>query len=220
MSNINIRRVIDNIRSGTTVYTPVIELIVNAIQAMTSDQGEAGRIGVKVLRSAENTLFEQVPAVDGFSVSDNGTGFTQVNRDAFDELYTANKLSQGGKGFGRFTCLKYFDRLQVDSVFREGEALLRRTFEMGLENEIIIAETVGETDASTTGTTVTISACAPSRCRTGTSTSSRACWSRSFCRTSSTPRSLVRRSWCRRKMAPTRWCSTTTCTTATAMSQS
>ena len=157
MSNINIRRVIDNIRSGTTVYTPVIELIVNAIQAMTSDQGEAGRIAVKVLRSAENTLFEQVPAVDGFSVSDNGVGFTQVNRDAFDELYTANKFSQGGKGFGRFTCLKYFGRLQVDSVFREGEGLWRRTFEMGLENEIIIAETVGETDALTTGTTVTIS---------------------------------------------------------------
>ena len=33
MSNINIKRTIENIRSGTNVYTPVVELIVNAIQA-------------------------------------------------------------------------------------------------------------------------------------------------------------------------------------------
>ena len=68
MSNINIRRVIDKIWSGTTVYTPVIELIVNAIQAMTSDQGEAGRIAVRVLRSAENTLLERFRQSTAFFV--------------------------------------------------------------------------------------------------------------------------------------------------------
>lgn len=156
MSNINIRRVIDNIRSGTTVYTPVIELIVNAIQAMPAGEGEKGRIDVTVLRSHEIGFLDQVPAVDGFSVRDNGVGFTKTNRDAFDELYTANKLAQGGKGFGRFTCLKYFDRLHVESDFRQGGAMFHRVFDMGLENDIIVHESVEASDAKDTGTTVTI----------------------------------------------------------------
>jgi hypothetical protein len=157
MSNINIRRVIDNIRSGTTVYTPVIELIVNAIQAMAPGQGADGVITVTVVRSEDTNLFEQVPAVDGFSVTDNGVGFNKKNRNAFDELYTANKSGEGGKGFGRFTCLKYFDRLHVDSIYQDDDQLRGRSFDMGLENEIIVGETIGDTDARSTGTTVKIS---------------------------------------------------------------
>jgi hypothetical protein len=157
MSNINIRRVIDNIRSGTTVYTPVIELIVNAVQAMAPGQGANGKITVTVLRYDETSHFEQLPPVDGFSVTDNGVGFNQKNRNAFDELYTANKSGEGGKGFGRFTCLKYFNRLHVDSVYQDEDRFLGRSFDMGLENEIIVDETNGETDARSTGTTVKIS---------------------------------------------------------------
>ena len=32
MSNVNVKRLVENIRSGTNVYTPLVELIVNAIQ--------------------------------------------------------------------------------------------------------------------------------------------------------------------------------------------
>ena len=39
MSNVNIKRAVENIRTNTTVYTPVVEMIVNAIQAID----EAGR---------------------------------------------------------------------------------------------------------------------------------------------------------------------------------
>lgn len=157
MSNINIRRVIDNIRSGTTVYTPVIELIVNAIQAIAPSQGANGKITVTVLRSQEGNLFDSVPAVEGFSVTDNGVGFTKLNRDAFDELYTDNKSNQGGKGFGRFTCLKYFDKLHVDSVYQDSKQFFSRSFDMGIENEIIVRENIKSTDTRETGTTVTIS---------------------------------------------------------------
>jgi hypothetical protein len=34
MSNVNIKRAVENIRSSTTVYTPIVEVIVNAIQAI------------------------------------------------------------------------------------------------------------------------------------------------------------------------------------------
>ena len=94
MSNINIRRVIDNIRSGTTVYTPVIELIVNAIQAMPEGQAETGRIEVTVLRAQEHGLFDQVPAVDGFEVRDNGVGFDYKGRASETGLGLRNILSR------------------------------------------------------------------------------------------------------------------------------
>lgn len=34
MSNVNVKRLVENIRSGTNIYTPLVELIVNAIQAI------------------------------------------------------------------------------------------------------------------------------------------------------------------------------------------
>ena len=34
MSNVNVRRLVENIRSGTNIYTPLVELVVNAIEAI------------------------------------------------------------------------------------------------------------------------------------------------------------------------------------------
>jgi len=157
LSNINIRRAVENIRSGTTtVYTPVIELIVNAIQAIRIVRPTAGRVTVTVLRSAQDDLIDKMPQVDGFVVEDDGIGFDKDHRDSFDTLYGELKLAEGGKGFGRFTCLKYFDHLTVESIFMDGDRLRARSFDMGTATSIIINETVGETEAKATGSTVTI----------------------------------------------------------------
>ena len=40
MSNVNIKRAVENIRANTTVYTPVVEMIVSTIQAID----ESGRM--------------------------------------------------------------------------------------------------------------------------------------------------------------------------------
>lgn len=34
MSNVNVKRLVEIIRSGTNIYTPLVELVVNAIQAI------------------------------------------------------------------------------------------------------------------------------------------------------------------------------------------
>lgn len=157
MSNINIRRAVENIRSGTTtVYTPVIELIVNAIQAIRVVGPTGGRVTVTVLRSAQGDLIDKMPQVDGFVVEDDGVGFDKDHRDSFDTLYGELKSAEGGKGFGRFTCLKYFDRMSVESVFRDGERLRARSFDMGTATSIIINEKVAATEAKSTGSKVTI----------------------------------------------------------------
>lgn len=156
MSNINIKRVVDNIRSGTSVYTPVIELIVNAIQAIKAVKEKGGAVTVTILRSKQGELGDAISDIDGFTVKDDGIGFDESNRKSFDTLYSDWKDNVGGKGFGRFTCLKYFDSLKVDSVFFERDALSRRQFKMGMGADIIVEERISDTGATATGTTVTI----------------------------------------------------------------
>ncbi|MEM9966217.1 MAG: ATP-binding protein [Asticcacaulis sp.] len=164
MSNINIKRAVDNIRSGTNAYTPIIELVVNAIQAIEAAKVTNGRIEIRIIREGQNDMLDTLKPVDGFVVTDNGIGFNKVHRDSFDTLYTAEKADYGGKGFGRFTCLKYFEQFDVHSIFSDGDALRHRSFSMGTENDIIINEQVVDIDVETrstsdvtTGTNIKIS---------------------------------------------------------------
>jgi CheY-like chemotaxis protein len=46
VSNVNIRRTVENIGSATSIYTPIIEVIVNAIQAVESARRKEGRVAV------------------------------------------------------------------------------------------------------------------------------------------------------------------------------
>ena len=120
MSNVNIKRAVENIRANTTVYTPVVEMIVNAIQAIDESGRMDGKVSVRALRNSQAEIYGSLPDVTSFAIQDNGIGFTNEHRDSFDTLYTDRRIAEGGKGFGRFTCLKYFEDLHVKSVYREG----------------------------------------------------------------------------------------------------
>jgi len=157
MSNVNVKRLVENIRSGTNIYTPLVELVVNAIQAIDAKGIQNGLVEIEVLRNGQADIIDRLEDVDGFRVKDNGTGFTKTNRDAFDTLYTEQKIADGGKGFGRFTCLKYFDRVKVSSTFTEDDAFRDRSFRMGLDKDIIVDETESPSQAQATGATIEIS---------------------------------------------------------------
>lgn len=154
MSNVNIKRAIENIRSGTSVYTPVVEVVVNAIQAIEAKSINDGLVEIVVQRHQQMDLSDPLPEIDGFEIFDNGIGFDDSNRDSFDTLYSAHKISEGGKGFGRFTCLKYFDDMEVKSTFCKGGRFFDRSFGMGKENEIIINEEIAPSNSNITGTCV------------------------------------------------------------------
>ncbi|MBB4303369.1 hypothetical protein GGD81_002412 [Rhodobium orientis] len=157
MSNVNIKRLVDNIRSGTNIYTPLVELVVNAIQAIDAKGIRNGLVEIEVLRNGQPDVIDRLEEVDGFVVKDNGIGFTKSNRDAFDTLYTEQKIADGGKGFGRFTCLKYFQRVKVSSTFAESDLFRDRSFRMGLDKDIIVDEKEAPSQGQTTGSTVEIS---------------------------------------------------------------
>lgn len=156
MSNVNIKRAVENIRATTTVYTPVVEMIVNGIHAIDETGRKDGKVQVRTQRSGQVEHDGSLPEVIGFDIEDNGIGFTDTHRKAFDTLYTDLKIAEGGKGFGRFTSLKYFEDLHVKSVYRDGDGLKSRSFSMGKEHEIIVREKIAAADGTDTGSTVTL----------------------------------------------------------------
>ena len=154
MSNVNIKRAVEHIRATTTVYTAVIEIIVNAIQAIDECGHAHGQVSILTIRDSQKELDGSLPEVTGFEIHDNGVGFTQAHRDSFDTLYTDTRISEGGKGFGRFICLKYFDGFRVESVYLDGANLMSRSFSMGTGYEIIVGERKTKTEHPHTGTVV------------------------------------------------------------------
>lgn len=154
MSNVNIKRAIENIKSGTNAYTPLVEVIVNAIQAIEGKNEKDGKVTIAVERSTQIEMDNTQPSIIGFKIEDNGIGFNDENRASFDTLYSDHKIEQGGKGFGRFTCLKYFDNLRVESVFENSNSFQKRSFYMGKSNDIIIDEKIEDTDSKNTGSIV------------------------------------------------------------------
>jgi Histidine kinase-, DNA gyrase B-, and HSP90-like ATPase len=154
MSNVNVSRAVENIRGVTTIYTAIVEVVVNAIQAIDQKGAPSGEVKIKAIRSAQLETDGGLSDITGFEIQDNGIGFTDENRDSFDTLYSDLKISDGGKGFGRFTCLKYFDRLHVDSDYQSGELFSHRSFRMGKGKDIIVDETNGLSKATESGTTI------------------------------------------------------------------
>lgn len=120
-------------------------MIVNAIQAI-EDKGNIGEGKIRVIlkRSLQVEIDGSLPNIESISVIDNGIGFTDNNRESFDTLYSDYKIQQGGKGFGRFTCLKYFQYLRIDSIYNDSGKYKRRSFSMGKGNDIIVNENVSE----------------------------------------------------------------------------
>src|ERR1022692_2939137 len=151
MSKVIIKRIVENIRANTTVYSPIVEVVLNAIQSIES-AGRNGKIAIRIQREDQMELDGDLSGVRNVEVEDNGIGFTPENRESFDTLYSDFKLTEGGKGFGRFICLKYFENVQINSVFLDNNSLKRRTFSMGRESDIIIKEKVSDAKGQSTGT--------------------------------------------------------------------
>lgn len=140
MSEVIISRLVANMKERTNVYTPLVEAVVNSIQAIEDTKRKDGLVTIRILRSSQDTLLRaegELPAVIGFEIEDNGVGFTKENRDSFNTIYSDKKSVRGGKGFGRFTYLKYFDEVKINSIYEKDGKAFRRIFTLGQGYQII-----------------------------------------------------------------------------------
>lgn len=109
---------------------PLFEAVMNSFQAIKEAKlplNTPGRIIIEVKRDGRQLDLE-VPPISGFRIIDNGIGLDDDNFDSFNTAFSPHKLSRGGKGLGRFTWLKAFERAKIESTFRDDDGLHTRSF--------------------------------------------------------------------------------------------
>lgn len=151
MSKINIDRIVKDIKSKTTSLTPIIEAVCNSIDAIGSERTD-GTIEIIVKRSGQQSLsFDSshtLSDIISIDIIDNGIGFTEENKDSFDTYRSGLKMSKGGKGFGRFMYLKYFNHVSIESIFYENGRHKQRSFTFGHADEIIENEQIVDIESN------------------------------------------------------------------------
>jgi hypothetical protein len=60
MSNVDVKRLVENIRSGTNIYAPPVELVVNAIQAIDTKGIQNGLVEIEVLRNGQADMIDRL----------------------------------------------------------------------------------------------------------------------------------------------------------------
>jgi hypothetical protein len=150
MSKLNILGIVKNIKSKSNIYTPIVEAVVNSIEAI--DNNPNGRIEIVVHRENMLEFDDSKPYIKSIEIIDNGVGFSQENRESFDTYLSETKIEIGGKGFGRFMYLKYFNEAKIQSQYKEGETYKFRNFRFGKQDEIIVDEQKGDATTCETGT--------------------------------------------------------------------
>lgn len=111
---------------------PLFEAIVNSIQAIDEDSAtKPGIIEIDLIRSTQKDIEfedqETLPDIIDFIITDNGIGFNDANYESFD--YAHSTYKKGGKGIGRFTWLRAFQKAEIESRYREYDKWNLRKFD-------------------------------------------------------------------------------------------
>lgn len=105
---------------------PLQEVVVNSIQSIEDrGSGNPGKIVVEIIRKNEPTLDFQneiepeYNPIIGFTIRDNGIGFTDNRFEAFRTPYTDfGAKKHGCKGIGRYTVLACFGSMDIKSYYQ------------------------------------------------------------------------------------------------------
>ncbi|MBP1325485.1 hypothetical protein JOF28_000717 [Leucobacter exalbidus] len=135
----------------------------NGIQAIDvrfpEDSAGRGRLTVQIHRetqgvfdlNAESRGRSPMRVITGFSVVDNGVGFTPDNMTSFETLDSDYKAGIGCRGVGRLLWLVAFDRVEVRSAYYDGGLLSGRQFKFSIAQDVVQGVSPeGLTDSGTT----------------------------------------------------------------------
>lgn len=129
LATTNIENKVRNTRlPRTKPLLPLFEIISNAIHSIEDSiknrqiKEDEGLITIKCIRNGSEETLSILSEVDrypihSFEVIDNGIGLNTENLKSFTEADSDHKIKIGGKGVGRFVCLKAFKEMKVESRF-------------------------------------------------------------------------------------------------------
>ncbi len=141
--------------SSKNALFPLFEAIMNSIHAIEERFGKddfaKGEIDIKIMRDDENDQ------TIGFTVTDNGIGFNDVNLESFKKMDSQKKLKLGGKGVGRLLWLKVMEKVRISSIFFKDEKYKKLEFDFTAEYPLLNVKSTDDADASKIGTRVELS---------------------------------------------------------------
>lgn len=117
---------------------PLFEAVANSIHAIEDANlsPDEGSITVQIVRDGQLKLDfdkgrkrsgpEAKGYIIGFTITDNGIGFTDENMESFLTLDSEHKVNRGGRGVGRLLWLKAFDRASIQSVYETDQGQLKK----------------------------------------------------------------------------------------------
>lgn len=141
---------------------PLFEAVVNSIQSIYLSGIKNGYIEIYINRVSEqqnlnlgnnSNIPYTVQEIDSIIISDNGSGFNNKNVESFNKAYYTEKVALGCKGVGRFSWLKAFDSVDIESVFEEQGNKYKRVFTYkiprGIDKNTFITQLTEEKDIKT-----------------------------------------------------------------------
>lgn len=143
----DISTIIEKLAKDVKFLQPVYEAITNSL--------EAGAKNITIAFSKDLAITEELSKITGFSITDDGEGFTKKNRDAFVVLWTKNKLKLGCKGSGRFTWLSVFEKINIKSQVKSENKEVCIPFSLDFDADKDIS--IKDKQIETTETTITFS---------------------------------------------------------------
>lgn len=110
---------------------PLFEAISNAMDGIQRRFGTEAQV-----RGRINIQFGDAndPRKILISVTDNGVGLDDENYQSFRVPFSGYKLSQRGRGFGRFIAFKVFGRVMYSSRHEIGKLEVTRTFRFNIDD--------------------------------------------------------------------------------------
>lgn len=136
-------------------FLPLFELVMNSIISLNQTKEiakEDKKIQIKIIRGELpfNQLFDNIKTIKAIQVIDNGEGFTNANLASFKTAYSIKNKKFGGKGIGRFTMLAAFQKIMIQSNFKEDNSWFCREIEFDISGEVKETKTVSETKSRET----------------------------------------------------------------------
>jgi hypothetical protein len=142
-------RLRNTVLSASSGMFPLFEAVSNSIHAI-EDAGiptEDGNIIIQIIRDGQGRIDfdegtkrpgpEAKNVIVGFTIIDNGVGFTDENMESFLTLDSEYKTDRGGRGVGRLIWLKAFEQASIQSVYQSKEGKIRkRTFTFNAKNGV------------------------------------------------------------------------------------
>lgn len=143
---VNIPNIVKNLGKDIKFLQPLYESIANSLEA------NANNIEIEILH--DNPFNGIISKMTGFIIKDNGDGFNLKNRNAFMELWTNNKMSLGCKGSGRFTWLRVFENIDIESYITDEKIKVSIPFNINFDEKNM---TIEKSDAKQNSTIIKFS---------------------------------------------------------------